>query len=101
MSVLAKARVAYVFSFSSLWFRTEVWNLVKGDRSYDVVDREVGGWLFSRGRQEAGKDRLWDLYANGGDQLVDKEDKVRTQRVLWLKRLLSMPEGSFPRVFWG
>ena len=58
----------------------------------------MGGWLFSRGRQEVGKDRLRDSYANGGAQLVDIEDKVRTQRVLWLKRLLSMPEGSFPRV---
>ena len=60
--------------------------------------KEVGGWLFSRGRQEVGAGRLRDSYADGGAQLVDIQDKVRTQRVLWLKRLLSMPEGSFPRV---
>ena len=39
-----------------------------------------------------------DPYSKGGAQLVDIGDKVRSQRVLWLKRLLSMPEGAFPRV---
>ena len=97
LSVLAKARVANVFFFSSLWYRTEIWDPVGGDGGYGGLEREVGGWLFSRGRQEVGRDRLRDSYANGGAQLVDIEDKVRTQRVLWLKRLLAMPGGSFPR----
>ena len=87
-----------MFFFSSLWYRTEIWDPVKGDRGYGALEKEVGGWLFSRGRQEVGSGRLRDSYADGGAQLVDIQDKVRTQRVLWLKRLLSMPEGSFPRV---
>ena len=87
-----------MFFFSSLWYRTEIWDPGGGDDGYGGVEKEVLAWLFARGRHEVGADRLKDLYANGGAQLVDIRDKVRTQRVLWLKRLMSLPEGSFPRV---
>ena len=68
-----------------------------GVAGYGELEKEVGSWLFW-GRQEVGRDRLRDPYSKGGAQLVDIGDKVRSQRVLWLKRLLSMPEGAFPRV---
>ena len=101
LSALGKAKVANVFLFSSLWYRTEVVDPVKDGRGlvpgYGDLEKEVGGWLFW-GRQEVGAARLRDSYDKGGAQLVDITDKVRTQRVLWLKRLLSMSEGSFPRI---
>ena len=61
------------------------------------MEKEIESWLFW-GRQEVGADRLKDAYGKGGAQLVDITDKIRTQRVLWLKRLWSMPEGAFPKV---
>ncbi|MEL6802457.1 MAG: reverse transcriptase family protein, partial [Bacteroidota bacterium] len=101
LSALGKAKAANVFFFSSLWYRTEVVDPVKEGRGgvpgYGELEKEVGSWLFW-GRQEVGRDRLRDPYSKGGAQLVDIGDKVRSQRVLWLKRLLSMPEGAFPRV---
>ena len=101
LSALSKVKVANLFFFSSLWYRTEIIDPIKVTQGnipgYEEVEKEVGNWLF-RGRPEVGKERLRDTYTNGGAQLVDIEDKVRTQRVLWLTRLLSMPEDAFPRV---
>ena len=41
LSVLAKARVANVFFFSSLWYRTEIWDPVKGDRGYGALESKA------------------------------------------------------------
>ena len=101
LSALGKAKVANVFLYSPLWYRTELYDPVRQGRGgapgYGALEAEVGSWLFW-GRQEVGKDRLRDPYSKGGAQLVDIRDKVRTQRVLWLKRLLAMPLDAFPRV---
>ena len=65
-------------------------------RGYDDLEREIEGWIF-RGRNEVNRERLRDSYSKGGAQLVDVWDKVRTQRVGWLKKLLQMPEDTYPK----
>ena len=81
LSTLSKVRVANIFFFSSLWYRTEVIDPVEASRGnipgYGEVEKEVGNWLFRGRRHEVSRDRLRDSYANGGAQLVDVADKVR------------------------
>ena len=103
LSPLGKVRVANMFLYSRLWYRTAVsvpFAGVGGVGGYREVEREVATWVF-RGKQEVSADRLRDAYDRGGAQLVDIADKVRAQRVAWLCRLLSMPRDSFPRVLAG
>ena len=100
LSQLGKVRVANIFLYSRLWYRTEVSApLAKTDtrQGFEGVERQVASWVF-RGRQEVSAARLKDAYGLGGAQLVDIKDKVRTQRVGWLSRLLAMPRNAFPRV---
>merc|ERR1712175_33954 len=42
--------------------------------------------------------RLKDSYELGGAQLVDVRDKVCSQRIGWLLKLISLPQDAFPRV---
>ena len=103
LSQLGKVRVANIFLYSRLWYQTEIsqpLNSRNRNEGYENVERQVASWVF-RGRQEVSAARLKEAYELGGAQLVDIKDKVRTQRVGWLSRLLSMPEGAFPRVLAG
>ena len=103
LSSLGKVRVANIFLYSRLWYQTEISQpLSKCNQSegFENVERQVASWVF-RGRQEVSAARLKDAYRHGGAQLVDIRDKVRTQRVGWLSRLLAMPERAFPRVLAG
>ena len=103
LSELGKVRVANMFLYSRLWYRTAIWDPladVDGVGGYQEVERKVADWVF-RGRREVSAARLRDSYDLGGAQLVDVRDKVRAQRVGWLSRLLSMPRDAFPRVLAG
>ena len=103
LSELGKVRVANMFLFSRLWYRTAIWDPladVDGVGGYQEVERKVADWVF-RGRREVSAARLRDSYDQGGAQLADIGDRVRAQRVGWLVRLLSMPRDSFPRVLAG
>ena len=103
LSELGKVKVANMFLYSRLWYRTAVIPPVSdrvGVGGYQEVERQVAAWVF-RGRQEVSAARLRDSYDQGGAQLADIGDRVRAQRVGWLIRLLAMPEDSFPRVLAG
>ena len=101
LSALGKVKVANIFLYSSMWYKTEVVTPAKEDKGqmegYGRIEKEIENWLFW-GRQEVGCARLRDAFEKGGAQLVDIGDKIRTQRVMWLKRLWHMPENSFPRI---
>ena len=100
LSPLGKVRVANIFLYSRLWYQTEIsppLARTNERQGYEDVERQVASWVF-RGRQEVAAARLKDAYELGGAQLIDIKDKVRTQRVGWLSRLLTMPRDAFPRV---
>ena len=81
LSEIGKIRVANMFLYSRLWYRTEVMTPWRGrarrdgvlDGGYAQVEREVEGFVF-RGRMEIAGARLRDGYDLGGAQLVDIGD---------------------------
>ena len=96
LSLLGRAKVVNIFILSRLWYRTEIFPIPS--HVLKELEKLLIDFIWCGKKHEVNKEQLYAPLEKGGIALVNINNKILAQRLVWLAKLCSMPQDSFTKV---
>ena len=96
LSLIGRVHVVNIFLLSRLWYRTEIFSIPT--HILHELESFILDFVLAGKKHEVNKQLMSANLDQGGLKLVNIQNKITSQRIVWLLKLCSMKQACFTRV---